>query len=75
LEKEIQYINKQLYIQYGYVSSVTSSSSSLDQIQKLDLDYLKKVFEDNERLRLEMDKLVDNIQHSRNDIQRLASTS
>lgn len=75
MEKEIQYINKQLYIQYGYVSSVTSSSSSLDQIQKLDLDYLKKVFEDNERLRLEMDKLVDNIQHSRNDIQRLASTS
>ena len=49
-----------------------SSSASLT---KLDIEYLKRVFEDNERLRLEMDKLIDNIQHSRNDMQRVASIS
>lgn len=61
-EKEIQYINKQLYISYGL------GTTSLDHSLRLDLDSLKRVFEDNERLKSDMESLMDNVHHSRSDI-------
>lgn len=68
-EKEIQYINKQLYITYGL------GATSLDHSLRLDLDSLKRVFADNERLKSDMESLMDNVHHSRSDIQRVASST
>lgn len=64
LEKEIQFINKTLFIQFGI------KGSSLDY-NKLDLESLKKVFEENDRLKGDIERLLDNIENSRGDIQRI----
>lgn len=48
MEREIELINKSLYIQYGISFS---NYNSIDHTTKLDLENIKKVFEENERLK------------------------
>eukprot|EP00347_Sterkiella_histriomuscorum_P010258 403376985 len=72
MEREIELINKSLYIQYGISFS---NYNSIDHTTKLDLENIKKVFEENERLKTDFDKLLDNIESSRGDLSRIHNSN
>jgi hypothetical protein len=54
-----------LVIQYGI------KGSGFD-FNKLNVDSLKSVFDENAKLKKDIERLLDNIENSRGDIQRIA---
>ncbi|CDW80040.1 UNKNOWN [Stylonychia lemnae] len=67
-EKEMELINNQLYIQFG----IDPIDYQTDYTGKFNVDLVRRVFQENDRLRQDYEKLIENIESSRADIQKVS---
>ena len=65
-QKDIQFIGNSLQV-YGYINP--------DHESQLTLESIKRVFEENERLKGDLEKLLDNIESSRQDLHKISATN